>query len=76
MSCVTFLTTLTFFATTQDLAEPIAGGFPAIPAASGQFLLKGVVLLTASLLLASVLPEPKTLRAGAAPRSMTPSHVD
>ena len=41
---------------TPGVAEATAGGFPAISAAPGQFLLKDLVLLTASLslLLASV----------------------
>ena len=67
MSCATFVTTLTFFVTTPGVAEPSAGGFPAISAAPGQFLLKDVVLLTASLclLLTSVRPEPRTTQAEA-----------
>ena len=38
------------------VAEPTAGGFPAISAGTGQFLLKDLVLLAASacLLLASI----------------------
>lgn len=56
MSSITFLITLSFFVTTPGVAEPSAGGFPAISAPIGQFLLKDVVLLAASvcLLLASV----------------------
>lgn len=56
MSAATYLITLTFFITTPGVAEPTAGGFPAISAAPGQFLLKDAVLLAASvvLLLASV----------------------
>lgn len=56
MSSVTYLVTLTFFVTTPGVAEATAGGFPAISAAPGQFLLKDLVLLAASLclLLASV----------------------
>ena len=48
--------TLTFFLSTPGVAEATAGGFPAISAAPGQFLLKGLVPLAASLslLLASV----------------------
>jgi uncharacterized membrane protein YkgB len=48
--------TLTFFLSTPGVAEATAGGFPAISAAPGQFLLKDLVLLAASLslLLASV----------------------
>ncbi|MBV9078124.1 MAG: DUF417 family protein [Methylobacteriaceae bacterium] len=51
MSAATYLTTLTFFLTTPGVAEPTAGGFPAISAAPGQFLLKDLVLLAASLCL-------------------------
>ena len=56
MSTITFVITLTFFATTPGVAEQTAGGFPAISAPIGQFLLKDVMLLAASvcLLLASV----------------------
>jgi reactive chlorine resistance protein C len=56
MSCCTFVVTLTFFVTTPGVAEATAGGFPAISALPGQFLLKDVVLLAASatLLLASL----------------------
>jgi uncharacterized membrane protein YkgB len=56
MSCLTYIITLTFFASTPGVAEPTAGGFPAISAGTGQFLLKDLVLLAASatLLLASL----------------------
>ena len=56
MSAVTFLITLSFFVSTPGVAEPTAGGFPAISAPIGQFLLKDLVLLAASinLLLASI----------------------
>jgi len=56
MSAATYLITLTFFLTTPGVAEATAGGFPAISALPGQFLLKDLVLLAASisLLLASV----------------------
>jgi uncharacterized membrane protein YkgB len=56
MSAMTFVITLTFFLTTPGVAETAAGGFPAISAPIGQFLLKDVVLLAASvnLLLASL----------------------
>jgi uncharacterized membrane protein YkgB len=56
MSITTYLITLTFFVTTPGVAEHTAGGFPAISAMPGQFLLKDLVLLAASitLLLASV----------------------
>jgi len=64
MSAATYLMTLTFLFTTPGVAEPTAGGFPAISAVPGQFLLKDAVLLAASLvlLLASIrdrsAPEP------------------
>ncbi len=48
MSCATFTLTLTFFFSTPGVAEPTAGGFPAISAPIGQFLLKDLVLLAAS----------------------------
>lgn len=51
MSSATYAITLTFFATTPGVAEPTAGGFPAISAPIGQFLLKDLVLLAASLVL-------------------------
>ena len=56
MSTATYAITLTFFFTTPGVAEMTAGGFPAISAMPGQFLLKDLVLLAASvsLLLASV----------------------
>jgi uncharacterized membrane protein YkgB len=56
MSAATYLITLTFFFSTPGVAEATAGGFPAISAMPGQFLLKDLVLLAASLslLLASV----------------------
>ncbi|MFP3566370.1 YkgB family protein [Paraburkholderia sp. SIMBA_030] len=56
MSAATYLITLTFFLSTPGVAEATAGGFPAISAMPGQFLLKDVVLLAASLslLLASI----------------------
>ncbi len=56
MSCATYLITLSFFVSIPGLAAPTAGGFPAISAPIGQFLLKDLVLLAASvcLLLASV----------------------
>lgn len=51
MSCMTFLMTMTFFISTPGVAEPTAGGFPAISAPIGQFLLKDLVLLAASAVL-------------------------
>ncbi|WP_028206389.1 YkgB family protein [Paraburkholderia nodosa] len=49
MSAATYLITLTFMLSTPGVAEASAGGFPAISALPGQFLLKDVVLLAASL---------------------------
>lgn len=56
MSTATYLITLTFFLSTPGVAEMTTGGFPAIAAMPGQFLLKDLVLLAASvsLLQASV----------------------
>lgn len=51
MSTITYLITLSFFLSTPGVAEPTAGGFPAISAAPGQFLLKDLALLAASLCL-------------------------
>lgn len=53
MSSVTYVITLTFLLTTPGVAEPTAGGFPAISAPIGQFLLKDIVLLAASVSLLS-----------------------
>jgi uncharacterized membrane protein YkgB len=49
MSAATYFITLTFFLSTPGVTEATAGGFPAISALPGQFLLKDVVLLAASL---------------------------
>jgi len=56
MSAATYAITLTFFLSTPGVAVATAGGFPTISAAPGQFLLKDLVLLAASLslLIASV----------------------
>ncbi|MEM5425898.1 MULTISPECIES: YkgB family protein [Paraburkholderia] len=51
MSAATYLITLTFMLSTPGVAEATAGGFPAISALPGQFLLKDLVLLAASLTL-------------------------
>jgi uncharacterized membrane protein YkgB len=51
MSCATYAITMTFFITTPGVVEPSAGGFPAISAPIGQFLLKDLVLLAASVVL-------------------------
>jgi reactive chlorine resistance protein C len=61
MSSMTFVITLSFFLTTPGVAEPTAGGFPAISAPIGQFLLKDLVLLAASvnLFLASIRVHPR-----------------
>lgn len=44
-----FLTTLSFIATTPGAFEPLAGGFPALSAMPGQFLVKDTVLLAAAI---------------------------
>ncbi len=69
MSCLTYVITLSFFITTPGVAERTAHGFPAISAPIGQFLLKDLVLLAASLclLLASVLPDQDRARQWIAP---------
>lgn len=56
MSAVTYVITLTFMLTTPGVTEASEGGFPALGAMPGQFLLKDSVLLAASicLFLASV----------------------
>ncbi|MDQ0513284.1 YkgB family protein [Ancylobacter amanitiformis] len=61
MSTATYLITLTFFISTPGVFEPSLGGFPAISAGTGQFILKDLVLLAASvtLLLASRARLPK-----------------
>ncbi len=51
LSACTFLSTLTFILSTPGVWEPTAGGFPALSAMPGQFLLKDLVLLAASLCL-------------------------
>ncbi|GLK73604.1 DUF417 family protein [Ancylobacter dichloromethanicus] len=58
MSTATYVITLTFFTTTPGVFVPSLGGFPAISGDIGQFLLKDLVLLAASvtLLLASRAP--------------------
>lgn len=49
MAVITFLITLSFLFTTPGVAEPLAGGFPALSAKPGGFLLKDVGLLGISL---------------------------
>src|SRR3954463_6734795 len=44
-----FLTTLSFLVTTPGVWEPSAGGFPALSAVPGQFLIKDLALLGISL---------------------------
>jgi uncharacterized membrane protein YkgB len=44
-----FVTTLTFLVTTPGVWEPSLGGFPALSAMPGQFVLKDLVLLGAAL---------------------------
>jgi uncharacterized membrane protein YkgB len=44
-----FATTLRFLLTTPEVWEASAGGFPALSVVPGQFLIKDVVLLGASL---------------------------
>ena len=44
-----FLTTLSFLVTTPGVWEPSAGGFPALSALRGQFLIKDLALLGVSL---------------------------
>ncbi|MNG32209.1 hypothetical protein D3C87_1590440 [compost metagenome] len=51
MSAVLFLTTLSFMFSTPGVIEP-GLGFPAITVAPGQFLLKDIGLLAASLFVA------------------------
>lgn len=51
MPATTFVITLSFLLSTPGVAEATAGGFPAISAVPGQFLLKDLVLLAASLCL-------------------------
>jgi uncharacterized membrane protein YkgB len=63
----TFLTTLSFLVTTPGW-EKTLGGFPALSAMPGQFLLKDVVLLGASLFTAG-----EALEAAASQRAARPS---
>jgi len=51
MSAATYLITLSFVLTTPGVTAEAAGGFPAIFGDIGQFLLKDLVLLAASLCL-------------------------
>lgn len=45
LAALTFLVTLSFLLSTPGVAEPSAGGFPAISVVPGQFLIKDLVLL-------------------------------
>ena len=49
LAVVMFLTTLSFLVTTPGVWEPSAGGFPALSALPGQFLIKDLALLGISL---------------------------
>jgi len=49
MAAFAFLITLSFFLSTPGVAEPLAGGLPAISAETGQFLLKDIGLLGAAI---------------------------
>jgi reactive chlorine resistance protein C len=51
MSSLTYIVTCTFFASTPGVAAPAAGAFSVISGDVGQFLLKDLVLLAASLCL-------------------------
>lgn len=48
LAVLTFLVTLSFMLTTPGVAEPAAGGFPALSVLPGQFLLKDLGLLAIS----------------------------
>ena len=52
MATLTFLLTLTLMFSTPGVIEPLAGGFPALSAIPGQFLLKDVGLLGISIFIA------------------------
>ena len=52
LATLTFLLTLTLLFSTPGVAEPLAGGFPALSAIPGQFLLKDAGLLGISIFIA------------------------
>ncbi|MEO5882485.1 MAG: DUF417 family protein [Caldimonas sp.] len=52
MAAFTFLMTLSLMFSTPGVAEPLAGGFPALSALPGQFLLKDVGLLAIAIFIA------------------------
>lgn len=65
MSLLTYLITLSFLFSTPGVSEPTAGGFPALSAMPGQFLLKDLVLLAVSAFcIAESLNARSNLRAG------------
>jgi len=68
-----FATTLSFMFTTPGIVEASAGGFPAISAMPGQFLIKDVVLLAVSvwLLATAVKANAATAQGCATGRSQT-----
>jgi len=76
MAAFTFLMTLSFMLSMPGVAEPLAGGFPALSAIPGQFLLKDLGLLAIAIFIAgeslwrarSV--SPATLTAGQAPTAV------
>ncbi len=49
MAALALLITLSFLLSTPGVAEPLAGGFPAVSAETGQFLLKDIGLFGASI---------------------------
>jgi uncharacterized membrane protein YkgB len=68
MSCATYLVTLSFMFSTPGVTAAPLGGFPWLSGDIGQFLIKDLVLLAASvcLLLKSVQVAPSTASQGAA----------
>jgi uncharacterized membrane protein YkgB len=71
LAAVMFLTTLTFMFTTPGW-EPSLGGFPALSAMPGQFVLKDVVLLGVSILSAGEALEGAALRRAGAVKTAAP----